>query len=170
MNLAPNGLYSKSPWKWDALKTQWQFVTDNTATDNIEPYLIPKPPPLKKGSLEELARKIDNSIDYESTPDPEKIHHPIYPEGIDLDKNVQEAWDNKWNIRWFKSQVENKGPKDYKQLGRQYENFGNFHYGVYGKAAGIPDSVLLRAAGWAQQRSGTQPEDHDWGHWYGSEP
>ncbi len=47
-----------------------------------------------------------------------------------------------------------KGPWDFKQQGRQYADYGNFHYGVVGAAGGIPDSVLLRAAGWAQTRSG----------------
>lgn len=47
-----------------------------------------------------------------------------------------------------------QGPWDFKQLGRhgQYEAFGNYHYGVVGRAAGIPEGVLLRGAGWAQIR------------------
>ena len=45
---------------------------------------------------------------------------------------------------------------------------GNILYGYVGKAFGFSDQLLLRAAGFAQSRAGTnRPE---WGHWYGSEP
>lgn len=38
-------------------------------------------------------------------------------------------------------------------------NFGNFHYGAVGHAAGITDGVLLRAAGGAQILAGTSSAD-----------
>lgn len=69
---------------------------------------------------------------------------------------------------WFYNQFRNKGPWDYKQGGTQYEDFGNFHYGVMGKAAGIPDIVLLRAAGWAQWRAGNSKKEFN--NFYGSAP
>lgn len=47
----------------------------------------------------------------------------------------------------FYDQVRNKGPWDLKQQGRQYEEAGNFVYGVTGKALRIPEQVLMRAAG-----------------------
>lgn len=56
---------------------------------------------------------------------------------------------------WFYQQVRGHGQWDYKQRDRQFESFGNFHYGAVGHAAGIPDEVLLRGAGWAQSRAGT---------------
>lgn len=56
--------------------------------------------------------------------------------------------------RSFYEFVRNGGPWDFKQINHKYADFGNFHYGVVGAAGGIPDSVLLRAAGWAQTRSG----------------
>ena len=56
---------------------------------------------------------------------------------------------------WFYSMVRNHGPWDYKQGKPQFENFGNFHFGAVGTAAGIPDGVLLRAAGVAQIVAGT---------------
>lgn len=58
-------------------------------------------------------------------------------------------------IDWFYSMVRNGGAWDYKQRGRQYQDFGNYNYGATGKAHGLPDWVLLRAAGWAQSRAGT---------------
>ena len=69
---------------------------------------------------------------------------------------------------WFYQQVRGHGPWDYKQRGRQFESFGNFHYGAVGHAAGIIDEVLLRGAGWAQSRAGTT--DPAFGDWYGSTP
>jgi|GEM_PF-1702665 len=55
----------------------------------------------------------------------------------------------------------NNGPFDYKQKGKQYETFGNIHYGLITKALGIPEEVAERLAGWAQQRAGTS--DPAWG-------
>ncbi|MCL1127395.1 polymorphic toxin type 44 domain-containing protein [Shewanella surugensis] len=70
---------------------------------------------------------------------------------------------------WFYEKVRNKGPWDFKKNGnRQFEDFGNFHYGAVGYAGGIPESVLLRAAGFAQSQAGTA-KDH-WGGWYQSAP
>ncbi|MGK3143841.1 polymorphic toxin type 44 domain-containing protein [Pantoea sp. C2G6] len=69
---------------------------------------------------------------------------------------------------WFFQQVRSHGPWDYKQRGRQFANFGNFNYGAAGHAAGISDVVLLRAAGWAQNRAGTTHPA--WDDWYGSAP
>ncbi|EHF5014972.1 hypothetical protein AA621_005106, partial [Enterobacter hormaechei] len=37
----------------------------------------------------------------------------------------------------------------------EYANFGNFHYGAVGAAAGIPEGILLRGAGTAQILAGT---------------
>jgi hypothetical protein len=64
-------------------------------------------------------------------------------------------------LKWFYDHVHNKGPWDYKQRGSQYEDFGNYHYGVIGAALGIPTPVLRRAAGLAQRRS--DPTDHGFG-------
>ena len=55
--------------------------------------------------------------------------------------------------------VRNGGPWDYKKGQPQYESFGNFHYGAVGTAAGIPEAVLLRAAGAAQIKAGTSEEN-----------
>ena len=42
---------------------------------------------------------------------------------------------------------------DYKQIDPQFADFGNFNYGVIGKALGFPDWVLKNAAGWAQGKA-----------------
>ena len=71
-------------------------------------------------------------------------------------------------------QVRTGGPWDYKnQYGRQYEDFGNFNYGAVGKALELSDLLLLRAAGWYQER-GRNYRSKD-GHWwwlvpYGDDP
>ena len=51
---------------------------------------------------------------------------------------------------------------DYKQLGAigQYADFGNFNYGVVGRAIGLPRELLLYAAGVAQQRNKEQKDEH----------
>ena len=86
---------------------------------------------------------------------------PKSPSGVSVEKNVIEAIRHTWtdpNISWFYNQVKNKGPWDYKQLGSEYADFGNFNYGLTGVAYGFSEDVLLRMAGWAQQRAGTSNE------------
>ncbi|MGY2180835.1 polymorphic toxin type 44 domain-containing protein [Pseudomonas agarici] len=69
---------------------------------------------------------------------------------------------------WFYTQVRNRGPWDYKKTSSEYEAFGNFNYGATGTAAGFSEGVLLRAAGFAQNRAGTSTEE--FGTWWGQAP
>ena len=69
---------------------------------------------------------------------------------------------------WFFNQMRNGGPWDYKQQGGQYESFGNFNYGATGTAMGIPESILRRMAGLAQQLAGTSTSA--WGSPFGAPP
>lgn len=58
---------------------------------------------------------------------------------------------------WFKEQVQDKAPWDYKYLTpdhKVYEPFGNFNYGATGAAAGYSLDTLYRVAGWIQQHGG----------------
>lgn len=79
------------------------------------------------------------------------------PPGVSMDQNIKESHAHSVldTTGWFKSQVQNKGPWDYKQQGAQYQDFGNFNYGLTAAATGIPEQVALRGAGWAQQQAGT---------------
>lgn len=71
-------------------------------------------------------------------------------------------------LQWFHARVRSGGPYDYKQHDSGFENFGNYNYGAMGAAAGIPEQVLLRAAGRNQeQNSAYNPND---GHWYNGSP
>lgn len=78
------------------------------------------------------------------------------PNGVDIQANINETinYANTHNIidslNWFMQKVGNHGDWDYKQKGSQYEDFGNWHYGVVAKAFGFPDSVALSGAGGAQ--------------------
>jgi hypothetical protein len=101
--------------------------------------------------------------------------YPATPPGVSLDQNLQEALNQyKQNpgsplvYTWFYLKVRNSGPWDYKQIARLHENFGNFNYGATGTAAGIPDIVLLRAAGAAQRVAGSSSAD--FGKWWSEEP
>ena len=80
-----------------------------------------------------------------------------------------------WDLLWFIKQVKTGGPWDYKQKGPQFEKFGNWHYGVVGRAAGIPRNVLLRAAGLYQEfwqsKNYREENGHAWGESpYGDDP
>lgn len=69
------------------------------------------------------------------------------PPGANVDQNMKEAESHKLNILWFHDQVHNKGPWDYKQIAKKYDDFGNFNYGATGRAAGFSEDTLLRQRG-----------------------
>ncbi|WP_263079120.1 polymorphic toxin type 44 domain-containing protein [Endozoicomonas sp. Mp262] len=104
----------------------------------------------------------------------EAVNAPKSPKNVSIEANMKEASERAglfaglMDYYWFMEQVKNKGPWDYKQQGREYQNFGNYNYGAAGYAAGIPESVLLRAAGWAQKQAGTS--DESWGSYWFKEP
>ena len=83
--------------------------------------------------------------------------HIMVPYGVDILENIKLAKEHFLDTAWFVSMVNYNRPWDYKTLSTErykgllvYERFGNFHYGIVGKAAGFPDAVLLREAGRAQ--------------------
>jgi hypothetical protein len=98
------------------------------------------------------------------------------PPGVSVDENMATAFHKKNVLKagsafmysWFYTQVRNRGPWDYKQISKEYEAFGNFHYGAVGIAAGFSEEVLLRAAGLAQTRAGT--DKPEFGRWWGDAP
>ena len=76
---------------------------------------------------------------------------PPSPKTADIDINMLQA-DFSWDPFWFKMQVDDKGPWDYKRQDPKYEDFGNFNYGATGRAMGFPEQVLKRQAGRVSQR------------------
>lgn len=97
---------------------------------------------------------------------------PPAPPGVSLEANIAEAQQHKGDLIWFYNQVKNGGPWDYKKQSdakkSPYENFGNWHYGVVGRAAGIPAEALTRMAGWNQTQGGNA--DPKFGSPYGGYP
>ena len=102
---------------------------------------------------------------------------PVSPPDVSIDKNIEHVLQLKdylyghgatFLLSWFYSKVKNKGEWDFKQLGRQYADFGNFHYGAVGTAIGLSEGVLLRAAGAAQSIAGTSKEEFD--KWWSEAP
>jgi RHS repeat-associated protein len=77
------------------------------------------------------------------------------PRGVSMAANIELGRQHFGDLIWFAQQVHTGGPMDYKQMGRQYEEFGNMNYGAVGRALGVPEQVLLRAAGAVQIQSGT---------------
>lgn len=70
---------------------------------------------------------------------------------------------------WFYQKVRNGGPWDYKQKNRAWAEFGNFNYGATGTAAGIPENILLIAAGAAQLAANTSNTEK-WGYFWQGPP
>lgn len=102
---------------------------------------------------------------------------PVFPPDVSLDSNLEEAKSKRdffsnggsgFLFSWFYKKVRNKGDWDYKQLGGQYQEFGNFNYGVVGTAAGFSEEVLLMAAGAAQSLAGTSKKEY--GEWWADTP
>jgi hypothetical protein len=100
---------------------------------------------------------------------------PPAPEGVSLHANMSVARHMKWVTTlpqeaqlwvWFYTKVKNGGPWDFKKRGRQFEKFGNFHYGAVGTCAGFSAFVLHRAAGAAQFRAGTIAPEVKWIDWF----
>jgi len=92
---------------------------------------------------------------------------PKAPKGVDLQKDLDEAKRHPLNLSWFKSQVQNHARWDFKRRGPEYENYGNFNYGATGSALGVPSEVLVRTAGWYQQKHGDAKSGE--GHWWDRE-
>jgi len=70
------------------------------------------------------------------------------PANVNIELDMIEAAQHKGDLIWFKNKVQNGGDWDFKNYETgQYEEFGNFHYGVVGRALGLPEVVLLWAAG-----------------------
>ncbi|MBX3611908.1 MAG: hypothetical protein KF871_18595, partial [Hydrogenophaga sp.] len=91
------------------------------------------------------------------------------PSGVSVEQHIAEAqaYADSHTIAetyyWFYLKVRNKGEWDYKQQGKVYEEFGNWHYGVIGTALGIPEEILKRMAGFAQIRAKTSTGEN-WGN------
>jgi RHS repeat-associated protein len=115
-------------------------------------------------------------------PDPNKpCDSPPAPPGVDLDRNISAAktvsaqggalgWP--WlKYMWFAEMSDTGGPFDFKKGGHQeFQDYGNWHYGVLGAALHIPENVLFRAAGYVQWRNRGPNYDPAWGVPWGSAP
>lgn len=84
---------------------------------------------------------------------------PVGPEGVSVDENIATA-DGKTPF-WFRDQVRNHQPWDYKQRGREFQGFGNYNYGATGRALPLPTGILEREAGRAQVAAKTSKPE--WG-------
>ncbi|RRD58588.1 hypothetical protein EII20_02565 [Comamonadaceae bacterium OH2545_COT-014] len=78
-----------------------------------------------------------------------------------MDGNIAAAHAHSGDLLWFYNQVKSGGPMDYKAgnddqgKAEDYENFGNFNFGVVAAAHGIPEEVAKGGAGAYQVYSGT---------------
>ena len=113
---------------------------------------------------------------------------PLYPSGASVGRNLSavdraKALFGKGALDWFYEKVRNAAGRrdmvesgmswDYKQLGRQYEEAGNFNFGATGQRVGFKMPDLLGGSAYAHFRahgpSGLQPdqllqESGDWGN------
>lgn len=91
----------------------------------------------------------------------------------DLDLAEQQRYFNADDPHWFQRQTAAGGQWDPMRWGKPFEEFGFFHLGLVGRAAGIPAGVLLRMEGSRHaQAHGASPERGDPGNgmWGGKAP
>ncbi len=79
---------------------------------------------------------------------------PPVPENYGAGELTEKARRNAETAKWlapggFYEKVRLGGDWDLKQWDSDLEDFGNYHYGYVGRAAGFSQTVLLRMAGWA---------------------
>lgn len=87
-----------------------------------------------------------------------KFGPPLARPDVNLDYNVKLSQQHTYNPFWFKDQVGNRNPWDFKNQPTdgahpELANYGNWHYGVVGKATSIPDIILLNEAGRNQEKT-----------------
>ena len=112
--------------------------------------VIPRKPTRPSISAEELKR-IKSTV-------------PKAPPGVDIDANIAEALRKRGDPFWFRRQVKDWGPWDYKRQSKtpgEFEDFGNYHYGATGAAMGFSLGTLLRMAGRNQVEN--KRSDPSWG-------
>jgi hypothetical protein len=88
------------------------------------------------------------------------------PPGVNMEQNVREA--QKMSPLDFYNAVKSGGKWDYKTQGKQYEDFGNYNFGMTGRATGFSEDTLKRGAGAYQIKSGTS--NPQWGWPWGKSP
>ncbi|MCD9032614.1 hypothetical protein LDO32_12845 [Luteimonas sp. Y-2-2-4F] len=120
-------------------------------------------------SIDAVADAMGNVLNAEEAQNAGLVDVPEAPKGVDMEANVQEAHDHSgWtpgNAQWFYDQIKAGGEWDYKTAGAQYEDFGNFHFGLAAAAMGIPENIALRGAGYYQENV-TENSQDDWGSWH----
>ena len=86
---------------------------------------------------------------------------------VDIHANLAKSLD--MNLWEFKEAFKNKGEFDFKKDGHpEYENYGNYFYGIACAARGLDLETAQRAAGYAQGEAGTSKKEYD--NWYGGRP
>jgi len=83
-----------------------------------------------------------------------------------IKQNIQQAEQHQGTFDhiWFYNQVKTGGPWDFKNLPgnnpADWVDFGNYHFGIVGRAAGYTRTTLLAGAGAYQIKSGTSDWDY----------
>jgi RHS repeat-associated protein len=142
------------PTNWGLLGPGIVIIPPGTTTSGIGtgadftqcpklPASVPSPKELDKNvKFAELVRALANGIPWDTLGD---VPDFVKKAGV---------------LGFFAYMVRPGGAWDYKKGGNtQYEDFGNFNFGVTGTALGIDSATLLKGAGWAQTYLSTTPGD-----------
>jgi RHS repeat-associated protein len=129
--------------------------------------------PFGLSSCLDLLRNVD--LNDSCAPDTGKQRHQNWPGGVSVNDLLKPA-----SIPMWINNVKPGGTSDFKTGGAQYENIGNFAYGVTGYVNGIPGWLLKMAAGIVQMGQGHSQADwlpmfykppyNQWGNSWGDDP
>lgn len=162
--MAESGTYFTSPRTYDPRTGRWNRQ-EPTGLDGPNLYWYAGNNPLRYVDTTGLRYEIPSGFEG---------YKPEAPPGVDIGKNIEEA--KNMSPLEFQEAVKSGGKWDYKRLGKQYEDFGNYNFGVTGRACGFGPETLKRGAGAYQIYSGTSdpsfgsPWDLGSGSSYGDDP
>jgi RHS repeat-associated protein len=143
---------------------------------------LPAPKPAGDNDHTESSDGAADDNNNHHDPDPNKpCDSPPAPPGVDLKKNISAAesvrafsgaMGEPWlKYFWFAEMSDTGRPFDFKKGGhKEFQDYGNWHYGVLGAALHIPEDVLFRGAGYVQWRNRGPNYDPAWGVPWGSAP
>lgn len=160
---------------YDFARQYLPIIKDHHSTNMIDAGTTPFPPPNVdiRHNLAKAIKFKEDILEYQKqTRDPLIMKTFILPWFHEKVKNGAE-WDFKKDYK-IKPDVRQVVHPAMIEAQLNYQNFGNYHYGIIGAALGISEEMLLQAAGFAQHMAGTNKPE--WGHYlvgpapYGDQP
>ena len=137
------GTVVTNPGKWDYLLAFVAIALDGTPLGTLGEGLF---------DIFDWFESNAAEVDCDNRPQLQDNRMPPWLSEDDVHQNIDDALAMRSRplaerLTWFWAKVQTGGDWDYKKYSGDYEPFGNAHFGIVGRAAGIPEWMLLRGAG-----------------------